>query len=68
MTKITDPTLRIIDLRNRALKGEELTKEEISEALKLLAANRRTATQVTAKKKAKAKGEPLPVDLGDLFT
>lgn len=65
MTEQTDPRLRIIDLRNRALAGEELTKEEISEALRLLAENRRTATQ--AKASRKPKGEPLPDNLADLF-
>ena len=63
----TDPRLRIIDLRNRALAGEKLTPEEVSEALKLLAANRTAATtRATAKKKPK--GEPLPTNLGDLFS
>ena len=63
----TDPRLRIIDLRNRALAGEKLSKEEISEALRLLAANRKQATG-GAKRGRKPKGEPLPTNLGDLFS
>ena len=63
----TDPRLRIIDLRNRAIRGEILTKEEIAEALQLLAANRKTSTS-GAKRGRKPKGEPLPTNLGDLFS
>ena len=63
----TDPRLRIIDLRNRVLRGEKLSTEEVSEALRLLASNRTAATQRAAPTK-KAKGEPLPTNLGDLFS
>jgi len=62
-----DPRLRIIDLRNRALAGEKLSNEEISEALHLLAANRKQAVG-GAKRGRKPKGEPLPTNLGDLFS
>lgn len=67
MSTETDPRLRIIDLRNRALAGEELSKEEISEALRLLSENRRAATQ-SRNARAKPKGEPLPDNLADLFS
>ena len=60
----TDPRLRIIDLRNRVLRGEKLSNEEISEALSLLTKNRKKATAPRATKSA---GEPLPTNLSDLF-
>ena len=47
--------------------GEKLSAEEISEALHLLAANRKQASG-GAKRGRKPKGEPLPTNLGDLFT
>lgn len=67
MTEETDPRLRIIDLRQRAIRGEILTKGEIAEALQLLAANRKVATS-GAKRGRKPKGEPLPTNLADLFS
>jgi len=66
-TPAVDPAVRIIDLRNRALQGEVLSKEEIAEALKMLAQNRRSAVNRKATVKKKKSGEPLPADLGDLF-
>lgn len=68
MTDITDPRLRIIDLRQRVLAGETLTKEEVAEALRALATNRRAATTASTARKEKKQGTPLPTNLNDLFS
>ena len=62
-----DPRVRIIDLRSRVLAGEELTKEEITSALRALTANRKQATTAVSARAAKKAAPALPLDLKDLF-
>ena len=60
MNETIDPIQRINDLRAKINAGEEISKEESAEAVRLIRGNRTTA--VTPHKKSN-----VPLDLNDLF-
>ena len=63
----TDPTKRILDLREKVLRGEQITLDEAREAVELL--RQYTSSHAVVKKeKSKAKGLASPdFDLDSLF-
>lgn len=60
---MTDEITRINDLRQRVRLGEELTKEEMAEALQLLRADRERKLGTSKANTTAA----VPVNLNDLF-
>lgn len=63
---VSESRQRILDLRRRYLEGEQLTKAEISEALKLLRESGRNVA--TKQKREKSKSSTVPQNLSDLFS
>jgi len=60
---MTDPITRVNDLRQKVIRGEEITKEEAAEAIQLLRADRASKVE-----KASGKASKVPANLGDLFS